>query len=357
MTITCQPMDATSGAPAYSAQNERQNMSALFGGGGGVALAARSGFRVGTPSNILTATSTTWTLGPSSAVISPGNATAQGSYRWATDTNVTGTVTASDATYARKDIVYIQVNDSSSGDGSGALTANVLYAAGTPSATPVAPDLTGTRARSFLVGTITVPQTGGGSPTVVRNPAVFVAAGAPQPVFSQSERDAMTAYDGLDVKRMDLPGRPIDTYNGTAWQLPPQGQIATATYPSGTGNIAYNFLAIIADVTTPSIPAGRKLRITLETDANMSAGSGICAIGLQQGGTTGNNDGAGLRNCAVSYQSATSTQSSDLTYHFTTASAGPQRFYALSTAVLPSGATVNYPGGGRRITVYDDGAA
>ncbi len=353
MTITCQPMDATSGAPAYSAQNERQNMSALFGGGGGVALAARSGFRVGTPSNILTATSTTWTLGPSSAVISPGAATAQGSYRWSADANVTGAVTAADATYARKDIVYIQVNDSSSGDGSGALTAPPTYLAGTPASSPVAPTLP---ARSFLVGTITVPQTGGGSPTVVRNPAVFVAAGAPQPVFSQAERDAMTAYDGLDVKRMDLPGRPIDSYNGTAWQLPPQGQIATATYPSGTGNIAYNFLVIIADVTTPSIPAGRNLRITLETDANMSANSGIAAIGLKQGGTTGNDNGTGLRNSAVSYQSATSTQSSDLTYHFTTTAAGPQRLYAISTAVAPSGATINYPGGGRRITVYDDGA-
>src|SRR5438128_2164290 len=118
MTITCQPMDATSGAPAYSAQNERQNLAPLYGGGSGVALAARSGFRVGTPSNILTASSTTWLLGPCSAVITPGAATAQGSYRWATDANVSGTVTASDETYTRKDIVYIQVGDSSSGDGS-----------------------------------------------------------------------------------------------------------------------------------------------------------------------------------------------------------------------------------------------
>ena len=93
MTITCQPMDAdlSTGLPAYSAQNERQNMAALYGGGSGLALGARSGFRVGTPSNILTATSTTWTLGPCAAVINPGAATAQGSYRWATDANVVGT--------------------------------------------------------------------------------------------------------------------------------------------------------------------------------------------------------------------------------------------------------------------------
>lgn len=353
MTITFLQPDGV----AITAQQERQGSAALYGGGANRRLGGRSGFRIDTPSNVLTASSTTWTLTPCAAMIDPGATTHQGMYGWATDANVTGSVTAADATYARKDIVYIQINDSSSGDGSGALTANVLYAAGTPSASPVAPDLTGTRARSFLVGTITVPQTGGGSPTVVLNPARFAAAGAPLPVYSQAERDALTAYDGLMVLRMDLPGRPLDTYNGSGWILPPLGQIATATYPSGTGNIAYNFLVIIADVTTPSIPAGRNLRITVETDANMSLSSGIAAIGLMQGGTTGNNNGTQIRNSAVSYQSATSTASADLTYHYTTTVAGVQRLYAICTAVAPSGATINYPGGGRRITVYDDGAA
>jgi len=147
-------------------------------------------------------------------MITPGAATAQGSYRWATDANIQGPVTAADATYARKDIVYIQVNDSSSGDGSGALTAPVLYLAGVPSASPAAPALP---PRSYLVGTINVPQVGGGAPTVVRNPAVFVAAGAVQPVADLAERNAMSAYDGLAVRRMDLPGRPIDVRDATGW--------------------------------------------------------------------------------------------------------------------------------------------
>ena len=211
MTITCQPMDATSGAPAYSASNERQANAPLYGGGSGVPLKAVQGFRVGT-GNVLTATSTTWTLTPCSAVLSPANATAQGSYRGATDANVTGSVTASDATYTRKDIVYIQVNDSSSGDGSGALNANVAYLAGTPSASPVAPTLP---ARSFLVGTITVPQTGGGSPTVVLNPARFVAAGGIQPVADATEQGTLTAYDGLRVYRADLDR--VLMYNGSRW--------------------------------------------------------------------------------------------------------------------------------------------
>ena len=211
MTITCQPMDASGGAPTYSASNERQANAPLYGGGSGIPLKAVQGFRVGT-GNVLTATSTTWTLTPCSAVISPAAATAQGSYRWASDANVTGSVTAADATYARKDIVYIQVNDSSSGDGSGARTAEVLYLAGTPSASPVAPALP---ARSFLVGTITVPATGGGSPSVVLNPARFVTAGGIQPVAAQADRDALTEYEGLRVDQLDTDRQ--YRYNGSRW--------------------------------------------------------------------------------------------------------------------------------------------
>jgi len=212
MTITFLAPDGV----AVTAQQFRQASAAQHGGGSGRQLGVRSGFRVGTPSNILTATSTTWTLGPCAAEIDPSASTHQGGYGWSTDANVTGSVTAADATNPRKDIVYIQVNDSSAGDGSGALSAPVLYLAGTPGVTPSAPTLP---ARSFLVGTITVPQTGGGSPTVVRNPAVFVAAGAALPVSSVGERDALTAYDGLAVRRLDLSGRPVEVWDvsASAW--------------------------------------------------------------------------------------------------------------------------------------------
>ncbi|WP_442012764.1 hypothetical protein [Paenarthrobacter sp. YAF11_1] len=160
----------------------------------------------------MTATSTTWTMRPCPIVISPSASTAQGSYRWASDSNITGAVTAANATYPRKDILYIQVSDSSSGDGSGALSAPVLYLAGTPGADPQAPDLP---VRSFLVATITVPQVGGGSPTVVRNPATFVAAGGIQPVSGTTEQAALTPYEGLRIDRTDLDL--MVRYNGTRW--------------------------------------------------------------------------------------------------------------------------------------------
>jgi len=146
-------------------------------------------------------------------MIDPGASTHQGMYGWASDANVTGTMRAANSTYSRKDIVYIQVNDSSAGDGSGAINANPVYAYGAEDGTNAAPTLP---PRSFLVGTITVPIAGGGSPTVVRNPAVYVAAGAPLPVSSVAERDALTTYDGLTVRRMDLTSDPLQWWSATA---------------------------------------------------------------------------------------------------------------------------------------------
>jgi hypothetical protein len=244
---------------ATTAQGERQARAALHGGGANRPLGGRSGFRVDTASNILTATSTTWTLVPCSAMLDPGHATHQGMYGWSTDANVTGAVTAADATYTRKDIVYIQINDSSAGDGSGATTAPVVYLAGTPSASPVAPTLP---ARSFLVGTITVPQSGGGSPTVVLNTARYATAGAPLPVYSQAERDALAAYDGLIVQRRDLTGRPLETYNGTAWGPGPsaQGLVDQAIVTASSGG--FTSLTVVNNIPSFTFKAGRRYEIT-----------------------------------------------------------------------------------------------
>lgn len=200
MTITLLQPDGVQ----ITAQQFRQGQAATHGGGSGRQLGGRSGFRVGTPSTVLTATSTTWTLGPCAAMLDPGASTHQGMYGWSSDANVTGDVTAADATNPRKDIVYIQVNDSTAGDGSGEVTANVKYVAGTPGPTPVAPALgVPGRERSFLVGTITVPQAGGGSPTVVLNPARYVSAGGILPVTTDAEATALTQSPGLTVSYGD----------------------------------------------------------------------------------------------------------------------------------------------------------
>jgi len=252
MTITFLPVDADTSTllPKYTAQQYRQGQSSMYGGGANRRLGGRSGFRVDTPSSVLTATSTTWTLTACAAMIDPGATTHQGMYAWATDANVTGTVTAADSTNPRKDIVYIQINDKNL-DSSGELTADVKYLAGTPgpvgAGTPAAPTLP---ARSFLVGTISVPVSGGGSPTVVRNPAVFVTAGARLPISSSTERDALIPYVGMEIIRTDLnqidATGTIERWNGTRWDH--FGHVEWTTGGNGLGSGSSFNLGIFTQV-------------------------------------------------------------------------------------------------------------
>lgn len=214
MTISLLSPD---GVP-LTAKQERQAKAAQHGGGPSRPLGGRSGFRVGTATDTLTVTSTSWTLKPCAAMIDPGAATDQGFYGWASDSNIgtANNLTPADQNNARKDIVYIQVNDSSAGDGTpGTPSAPVLYLAGSATATPTAPDLP---PRSFLVGTIDVPKVSGGAPTATLNPARYVASGAPLPVFSLTDRDAQDKFDGFTVRRMDVSGRPLETWDGAEWR-------------------------------------------------------------------------------------------------------------------------------------------
>lgn len=294
MTITCKPMDAdpTTELPEYSALHERQSDASLFGGGSGRRLGGHSGFRVDTPSNVLTATSTTWTLGPCAAMIDPGFATHQGMYGWATDSNVTGSgaegVQAADATYPRKDIVYIQINDESAGDGSGSRNAPVLYLAGDPSADPDAPDLP---ARSFLVGTINVPQVGGGSPTVTLNPARFVAAGGIQPVFNAEDLATFTPYNGFTIRRMDLPGLPLFVHDGTAYNRVVGGMVGHDKNTLTSVGIIDDEVAMDA-IASVALIKGHKYEVLYQINTVAGAANQAFAIRLKTqavgaGGTAG----------------------------------------------------------------------
>lgn len=266
MTITLIAPDGVD----ITAQQFRQGQAATYGAGFGRQLGGRSGFRVGTPSNVLTATDTTWTLGPCSAMLDPGASTHQGMYGWSTDANVTGAVTAADGTNPRKDIVYIQVNDSTAGDGSGAVSANVLYLAGTPGATPTAPALP---ARSFLVGTITVPQVGGGSPTVVLNETYYVAAGGRLPAFSAADRPS-SPYKGQEVVRLDRNNH-VQAWNGTAWKWVsrPEFYYMDAAGFSTTTSQASKLVATLAGVPT------RTYATQVRVGGRISVGAGAISSG------------------------------------------------------------------------------
>lgn len=240
----------------FTAMQERQARSPLLGGGSANALGGRSGFRVGTPTDVLTVTTTAYTLKPCSAMIDPGVNT--GMYGWVNTANYTGAPTPPDDTLPRKDLYYIQISDSTAGDGSGTVNADLKYLAGTPNANPQAPALP---VRSFEVATATVPQVGGGNPTVVINPARFVAAGAPLPISSQTAEDALTKYLGSEIIRTDLPGMPRRICNGTAWVPTAEAQ-GLKHHEAVTANSGFiNLLTVIKHIPSFDFKAGRRYRI------------------------------------------------------------------------------------------------
>lgn len=212
MAIIFVPVD---GVPT-PAMRERQSQAAQHGGGAGKRLGGRSGFRVDTPADVLTVTSTTWTLKPCAAMIDGDRVSYQGMYGWASDSNETGSIEPAHDTNARIDRLSIELLDSTAGDGTGQVSANLVYTVGAATAVPVAPNYPG-----FLVGTINVPALGGGSPTVQLNPARYAAAGAPLPVYGQPERDDLDLFDGLIVQRRDVAGSPTETRHGSSWYRQP----------------------------------------------------------------------------------------------------------------------------------------
>jgi hypothetical protein len=272
-------MDATAGAPAYSAKNARQAQAALYGNPTGRVFGTRSGWRVGTLSSIVSVTSTTWTLNPCACMIEPAASLYQGCYGWASDDVINGPMTAADGTNPRIDILYIQVNDSSAGDGSGGLSAPVSYLAGTPApaGTQVAPPLP---PRSFLVATIAVPKLAAGSPTVTFNQTYFVAAGGVLPVMSATDFATLVPYPGMAVCRRDLPHAPIWTYDGAAWNG--DGAAVPLILPGG-------YVAKGSGFATPSVyrSGGRNwLMGAISTNVaslNITAGSTYIAATLPAG--------------------------------------------------------------------------
>ncbi|MEV5138421.1 hypothetical protein AB0K71_05685 [Streptomyces syringium] len=177
----------------------------------GTALGARSGIRPGDPG-------LTTSLAGSTINVSAGAAfvyqSGQGVYRAALPSTWSTTLTAAHATLDRIDLVYLRIWDTDV-DASGLRQADGVYLAGTPSSTPVAPTPAGTQIYMPLA-TITVPHSGGGSPSVsltVR--PVTVAPGGILP-------DAAAA--GSYAGQYRDSGSGLQRYDGSAWSdIQPQG--------------------------------------------------------------------------------------------------------------------------------------
>lgn len=220
MTNTVYPANAVSGSPSYSGRALRQTTVAPFVDGATATrpLGARSGVRRGTPTTTVSATSTTWTVGPCAGVIDAESAAEAGPYAFSFDANQTGSMTAADATNPRVDVIYIRIDDPAESDGTSAPGSFVGYQAGTPAPSPVAPTSWTGSARSVVIAQINVPKAGTGSPSVTWVAPYLTAPGGVIIVRNQAERDAITyasAERPVYVDRLDTGN--LERNVGSGW--------------------------------------------------------------------------------------------------------------------------------------------
>lgn len=208
--------------------------------GNGSALGSRSGVRPGDPGLTVTLAGSVINVSAGVAAVAyPG----QGVYRVAFPSSVSpGSVAAAHATLARIDLVYLRVWDNLV-DASGLNKADVVYLAGTASASPVAPTPAGTQIYMPLA-TISVPASGGGSPSVSTAVRPYtVAPGGILPSSSAPGSPYVGQFydDGTNLLRWN--GSAWDTYQKTpgAWtSWTPSWSTSTGLRLPALGNAVVN---------------------------------------------------------------------------------------------------------------------
>jgi hypothetical protein len=203
-------MNASAGAPSYTASELRRAFAALLaakGTAGTNRFGAVEGVRPG--GGVITSLSgSTITVQEHAGVISPDLSGTQGPYVYQLGADETHTLTAAHATLARDDLVYIQVSDHDE-DGSGARQVVSGYLAGTAgSGLPALP------ARSFEIARIAVPASGGGSPVLTERGRYTVASGGILPV--RDTADLPAHHEGRAAVLLDTDRLVVS--DGSAWQ-------------------------------------------------------------------------------------------------------------------------------------------
>lgn len=253
MTITAFPINAASGAPAYSSQQFRQALAALLNPGGS-GLSVQAGVRPG-PGLDVTLAGSTITITGGAAVVQGGSSTVQGAYLVSSDASVTRTLTAANATNPRVDLVYARIRDTDA-DASGARDGDIIYLAGTPSASPAAP--TPAEPSWTVLATIDVPKVGSGSPAVSYSSRAYTAAAG---AVTYGLTPPPTPYIG---QLWDLNG--LRRWDGSTWnylRLDPlvSDQIAQPTF--GTTGAWVPFTSAQWNPMTFQVPASGRAWISI----------------------------------------------------------------------------------------------
>jgi hypothetical protein len=256
MTARVWPVDAVGVAPLYSGRALRQLLGSLITGGTAARpLGGRSGVTPGTPSNTVTATTTTWSVKTHSGCMDVEASVIAGPYLYAFDTAVSGSMNAADATNPRIDLVSVQMSDPAESDGTSTPSVAIIYTAGTAAASPAVPIAP---ARSLVLARLTVPAAGGGSPSVLWVAPVMAAAGGIVPVTGPSQYP-VSPYVGQYIDDASLG---LLRWDGSAWQTYGKGGDITAnlTLATGSGTAKYRQIGKLVQITFvaagQSIPTG-----------------------------------------------------------------------------------------------------
>lgn len=202
--------------------------SGLLAVQGPTVLDTRTGVLIGPGSTALvTGTSSTgpmtYAIGAHVAVTSRGSA--NGPYLGPTLEAATTVPTgAAPASGSRIDVIYTKQQDTTSGVPSPDVSPGPLIGVlqGTASSSPTKPSLSsagivGAQELATAQVYAGATSTNGANVTITNTARQTVSRGAPIPVWSQVERDALTKYPSLTVRRMDLVGLPTEVTDGATW--------------------------------------------------------------------------------------------------------------------------------------------
>jgi hypothetical protein len=184
----------------------------MAAGGGGVDV--RTGALYGpTVFNVTGTSGMSYSVSAGVAIASRGASV--GPYLGSNDGATTVTTTAAPGSGSRYDVIYLLFADVEQGDADSHAVFGVAH--GTASGSPAEPSIpTGAVriAKALIPSGTTRTDTG---VTITKDVQYTVARGAPVPVRTQAERDAMTAYEGLVVRRLD---NGLDNhYVGGGWDI------------------------------------------------------------------------------------------------------------------------------------------
>lgn len=181
-----------------------------------------------------TASTAPWTVIVAAGHVVGSKGSSNGPYYAANDGAYTVNLTVPPTSNSRIDVIYAMQQDPAAIVNADASVAAVIAAApGTPGASPAVPAIpSGAVALAqVLIASTATAGTSGAGVTITDVRQFTVPRGAPIPVQSQTERDAITVFDGLTVDRLDV--HRIETYNNTTWSAR-SGILSATTGRTGT---------------------------------------------------------------------------------------------------------------------------